>query len=205
MEKQLATALTARGFNSKLVRLKGSTTTTRSGQQKCFNSKLVRLKVTPPPPSSPLPPSSFQFQTGAIKREGFTDAYAYTVCFNSKLVRLKGSYSAAEGEKVAGFNSKLVRLKGPKERTGYPTQKPRFNSKLVRLKDLGTRVGYRLTGFCFNSKLVRLKGMRAPALKFVDKEFQFQTGAIKSWKGGVAGDYMGSQFQFQTGAIKRST
>ena len=56
-----------------------------------------------------------------------------------------------------------------------------FNSKLVRLKAMSGSVVFRLSR-SFNSKLVRLKASIGPLQSGVESEFQFQTGAIKSWR-----------------------
>ena len=56
-----------------------------------------------------------------------------------------------------------------------------FNSKLVRLKGSLQSITKDLSNPCFNSKLVRLKGRHIEIMVLiVEKEFQFQTGSIKS-------------------------
>ena len=124
-----------RGFNSKLVRLKGPFNPTeikafvkfqfQTGSIKSlptssdvntaaegFNSKLVRLKVAGTESAVAGHLCGFQFQTGSIKRGQYiTDVELVYSSFNSKLVRLKANHPFPTGDFCTCFNSKLVRLK----------------------------------------------------------------------------------------------
>ena len=68
-----------RSFNSKLVRLKAQAVFPVERYFKSFNSKLVRLKgklIL----NTFVPPSTFQFQTGAIKRHSHRAVIARVSC-----------------------------------------------------------------------------------------------------------------------------
>ena len=118
--ESIALCLRYRRFNSKLVRLKGhvalerrrtswpfqfQTGAIKSQRRRrarncrcCFNSKLVRLKVY----GGMLGAATllFQFQTGAIKRDGEPlEVFRDIASFNSKLVRLKVGWCAGCGIK----------------------------------------------------------------------------------------------------------
>ncbi len=58
-----------------------------------------------------------------------------------------------------------------------------------------------LKGIHFNSNMVRLKVGEQVAGMSGTRLFQFQYGAIKSWRLAKAAE-LGSSFQFQYGAIK---
>ena len=99
----------------------------------------------------------FQFQTGAIKSEGWVDC----------------------GTSIAtGFNSKLVRLKVD-VMDWCDIVMFCFNSKLVRLKALAPRADILvMTAFQFQTGAIKRVGEPQNGLQVL--VFQFQTGAIKS-------------------------
>ena len=104
---------------------------------------------------SPGAVTTFQFQSGAVKRKVIIQKYALFTYFNSKVVRLK-------------VNSCDFTL----NESNY------FNSKVVRLKVVTTGFLHILEIY-FNSKVVRLKV--TPHTLFVAGrvQFQFQSGAVK--------------------------
>ena len=151
-----------RCFNSKLVRLKESTSIPQLAKLLSFNSKLVRLKaVYDAITHREMKRLKFQFQTGSIKSVIPKQRTIFMrKSFNSKLVRLKekASYKTRHGKQTS-FNSKLVRLKeGILQETPKFQRRQRFNSKLVRLK---VKIGW--------------------ALIPIQYLFQFQTGSIKRY------------------------
>ena len=81
------------------------------GFRRGFNSKLVRLKGAAAGEASAAGRGRFQFQTGAIKSTHARLANIAKLGFNSKLVRLKECRWVHASVLFPGFNSKLVRLK----------------------------------------------------------------------------------------------
>ena len=76
-------------FNSKVVRLKVGQLAGVRYNIRSFNSKVVRLKVHRFRRTSFMS-LMFQFQSGAVKRNGVKTPSVKPQCFNSKVVRLKG-------------------------------------------------------------------------------------------------------------------
>ena len=142
--KSIPTKLIAsvfRSFNSKLVRLKAMNMSRLHEMENRFNSKLVRLKADVWTTRSDNP-TTFQFQTGSIKSQGYQTALNDLVLrFNSKLVRLKvtAPYSGLTTEKFQFQTGSIKRLtKKMREMDDLLS----FNSKLVRLKE--TRHSHRM-------------------------------------------------------------
>ena len=79
-----------------------------------------------------------------------------------------------------GFNSKVVRLK-ESDLIVFAKLNAGFNSKVVRLKDSNLLM-LEMCVLRFNSKVVRLKEEPILVISLHQMKFQFQSGAIKSWR-----------------------
>ena len=144
----------------------------------------------------------FQFQTGAIKRDALSTADSrFLLDFNSKLVRLKVAQLAAATGVILKFQFQTGAIK--RNRDGYPISSGLlFQFQTGAIKRNLQQAD--LFGDNFNSKLVRLKAADRCYVLRLPWLFQFQTGAIKSCLQ-VLPFRKRDRFQFQTGAIKSDT
>ena len=117
-----------------------------------FNSKMVRLKGTNLVASNEI--KLFQFQNGTIKSLQYLLLLLFVVRFNSKMVQLKESTIVYFSGALFSFNSKMVQLKAKIMMSSNKTIEG-FNSKMVQLKAKNQDKANCFTAFQFQNGTIK--------------------------------------------------